>query len=73
MSNVYFREVNPHGPWQKKAEEHAANGRSFSVRPFSKQAHWTFLEDLCQRYDLVSTFDARERTAFFRVRSAEPV
>jgi hypothetical protein len=73
MSNVYFREVKLQGAWQKKAEEHAANGKSFSVRPFNKQTHWLFLEELCHRYDLVSTFDARERTAFFRVRSAEAV
>jgi hypothetical protein len=68
MSNVFYREVKLHGAWQAKAEEHAANGKSFSVRPFNKQVHWGFLEELCARYDLVSTFDARERTAYFSVR-----
>jgi hypothetical protein len=71
MSNVYYREVKLHGSWQKKAEEHAANGRSFLVRPFNKQLHWVFLEELCLRYDFVSSFDARERTASFRPRLAE--
>ena len=69
MSNVHYREVKLHGAWPKKAEEHAASGRSFSVRPFNKKMHWPFLEELCQRFDLVSTFDARERTAYFRSRS----
>ena len=68
MSNVHYREVKLTGAWQKKVEEHATNGRSFSVRPFNKQLHWPFLEELCQRYDLVTSFDARERTAYFRAR-----
>ena len=68
MSHVHFKEVKLQGAWQKKVEDHAANGRNFSVRPFNKQLHWTFLEELCQRYDLVSTFDARERTAYFTPR-----
>lgn len=66
MSNVHYKEVKLSGAWQKKAEDHAVNGRNFSVRPFNKQLHWPFLEELCQRYDLTSTFDARERAAFFR-------
>ncbi len=68
MSNVNYKEVTSTGAWQKKAEEHATNGRSFSVRPFNKQEHWPFLEELCQRYDFVSSFDARERTAYFTPR-----
>jgi len=69
VSNVFFREVKLHGAWQKKAEEHAASGRSFSVRPFNKETHWTFLKDLCARYNLVSSFDARDKKAFFEVKS----
>ena len=66
MSNAFYREVRAGGPsWQRKVEEHAANGRNFSVRPFNKELHWVFLEELCQRYRLVPRFDARDRTAFF--------
>ena len=71
MSNVNYREVKAGGPgWQQKVEEHAFNGKSFSVRPFNKQSHWPFLEDLCKRFDLVGTFDARERTAYFDARTS---
>ena len=66
MSNVHYREVQAGGPgWQKRVEAHAAEGCPFSVRPFQKQLHWTFLEDVCQRYGLVPRFDARERAAYF--------
>ena len=68
MSHVQYKEVTLKGAWQKKVEDHAQNARNFSVRPFNKQLHWPFLEDLCLRYDLTSTFDARERTAYFRPR-----
>jgi hypothetical protein len=66
MSHVNYREVRAGAPaWQKKVEEHAANGRNFSVRPFNKGLHWLFLQDLCQRYRFVPRFDARDRTAYF--------
>lgn len=72
MSNVNYKEVKAGGAaWQQKAEEHASNGTSFSVRSFNKQMHWPFLEELCQRFDLVSTFNARERTAYFDPRTRE--
>ena len=47
------------------AEEHAANGTSFVVRPFNKQMHWPFLEELRERFQLVATFNALERAAYF--------
>jgi hypothetical protein len=66
MSNVYYKELRAGGPsWQKKVEEYAANGKNFSVRPFNKQLHWPFLEDVCQRYRLLPRFDARAQTAYF--------
>jgi hypothetical protein len=66
MSNIHYKEVRAGGPsWQKKVEEHAANGTSFCVRPFNKQLHWAFLEDVCKRYGLVPRFDARERIVYF--------
>lgn len=66
MSNVYYKELPTGGPsWQRKVEEQAASGKNFSVRPFNKQLHWAFLEDLCQRYGLVPRFDARAQTAYF--------
>ena len=68
MSNVHYRELKLHPGWEKRAEDHAANGKSFAVRPFNKQLHWAFLEDLCQRYGFVSSFDARQRTAYFTPR-----
>ena len=71
MSNVHYREVRAGGPsWQRKVEEHAAEGKHFSVRPFQKQLHWAFLEDVCHRYGLVPRFDARERTAYFDPQTA---
>jgi hypothetical protein len=67
LSNKNYKEVrggNAPG-WQQKAEEHAANGTSFVVRPFDKQLHWPFLSDLRDRFQLVVTFNALERAAFF--------
>ena len=70
MNNIHYRQVRVGSPvWQRKVEEHAANGISFSVRPFNKQIHWPFLEAVCERFDLVGTFDARERTAYFGPRT----
>jgi hypothetical protein len=72
MSNVNYKEVKAGGHnWQQKAEEHAASGTSFSVRPFNKQMHWPFLEGLCKQFDLVGTFDARARAAYFDARSKQ--
>jgi hypothetical protein len=69
MSNVHYKTVRTGSPmWQKRVEEHAANGSNFSVCPFNKQAHWAFLEDVCQRYELTPRFEARERTAYFEPR-----
>lgn len=73
MSNVHYKEVRTGGQsWKKKVEEHAVNGINFSVRPFNKSLHWTFLEDVCQRYELVPRFDARERAVYFLHRSNLP-
>ena len=67
ISNVIYKEVrgSASSPWQQKAEEHAANGTSFVLRPFNKQQHWPFLDELRQRFDLVVTFNALERAAYF--------
>ena len=55
MSNVNYKEVRAvrSAAWQQKAEEHAGNGTSFVVRPFSKELHWPFLKELCDRFQLV--------------------
>lgn len=67
MSNVIYKEVRGRAgaAWQQKAEEHAANGTSFVVRPFSKQLHWPFLDDLRERFGLVVTFNALQKAAYF--------
>lgn len=67
MSNVIYKEVRGRAgiAWQQKAEEHAANGISFVVRPFSKQLHWPFLEQLQERFALVVTFNALQKAAYF--------
>ncbi len=69
-SNVIYKEVRATAStsWQQHAEEHAANGTSFVVRPFNKQMHWPFLEELRERFQLVATFNALERAAYFDVR-----
>ena len=51
--------------WQQKAEEHAANGTSFVVRPFNKQLHWAYLDELRERFQLAVRFNALERAAYF--------
>jgi hypothetical protein len=67
MTNVIYKEVRAgkNTAWQQYAEEYANNGTSFVVRPFSKQLHWPFLEELRERFQLVVTFDALTRSAFF--------
>jgi len=67
MSNVIYKEVRggANSAWQQKAEEHAANGTSFVVRPFNKQLHWPFLDELRERFQLVVRFNALERAAYF--------
>lgn len=67
MSNVIYKEVRgtAKAAWQQKAEEHATNGVSFVVRPFNKQLHWPYLEELRERYQLVVRFSALERAAYF--------
>ena len=66
MSNVHYREVHTKGPaWKKKVESHAWEGTHFSVRPFQKQLHWEFLQDVWTRYGMVPHFDARSQTAYF--------
>jgi hypothetical protein len=67
MSNVIYKVVSAGRTtaWQEAAEEHAANGTSFVVRPFNKNLHWPFLEDLRERFQLVVTFNALERAAYF--------
>jgi hypothetical protein len=66
MSNVHYKEVRLSGPsWKKRVEAFAADGAHFSVRPFQKQLHWEFLEDVCRRYGMVPRFDARDRTVYF--------
>jgi hypothetical protein len=71
MSNVHYKEIRTGGPsWQKKVEEHAANRANFCVRPFNKQLHWAFLEEICKQYSLAPRFDARERAAYFEPQSA---
>ena len=67
MSNTIYKEVRggATSAWQQKAEEFAANGTSFVVRPFNKQVHWPFLSELRERFQLVVTFNALERAAFF--------
>jgi len=69
MSNVNYKEVRAvrSAAWQQKAEEHAGNGTSFVVRPFSKELHWPFLKELCDRFQLVPSFNALERAAYFDV------
>ena len=67
MTNVIYKEVraSANNAWQQLAEEHASNGTSFVVRPFRKQLHWPFLEELRARYQLVATFNALEQSAYF--------
>jgi len=67
MSNVIYKEVRggANSAWQQKAEEHAANGISFVMRPFDKKLHWPFLDELRQRFQLVVTFNALARAAYF--------
>ena len=67
MTNVIYKEVRAgkSTAWQQNAEEHANHGTSFVVRPFSKELHWPFLQDLRERFQLVVTFDALTRSAFF--------
>ncbi len=67
MTNVIYKEVRAgaHTAWQEKAEEHAGNGVSFVVRPFSKDLHWPFLNDLRERFQLAVRFNALERAAYF--------
>lgn len=67
MTNVIYKEVRggASSAWQQKAEEHAANGKSFVLRPFNKQLHWPFLNELCDRFQLVVRFNALERAAYF--------
>lgn len=67
MSNVNYKEVRAvrGAAWQQKAEEHAVNRTSFVVRPFNKELHWPFLESLRERFRLVATFSALERSAYF--------
>ena len=69
MSNIIYKEVRATAStsWQQHAEEYAANGTSFVVRPFNKQMHWPFLEELRERFQLVATFNALERAAYFDV------
>jgi len=69
MSNINYKEVRAgvSVAWQQKAEEHAFNGTSFVVRPFHKQRHWPFLEELRDRFHLEVTFNALERAAYFNV------
>ena len=72
MSNVNYREVRAGSQaWEKRVEEHATNRISFSVRPFNKELHWAFLEEVCRRHELVPRFDARERTAYFDPRQEQ--
>jgi hypothetical protein len=70
-SNIIYKEVRggASSAWQQKAEEHAANGISFVMRPFSKERHWPFLDQLRERFALVVTFKALERAAYFDARS----
>ncbi len=67
MSNIIYKEVRAGrtSAWQQNAEDHAANGTSFVVRPFQKQLHWPFLEELRARFQLEVTFNALERSAYF--------
>jgi len=67
MSNVIYKEVRggATSAWQQKAEEHAANGISFVVRPFNKQVHWAYLDELRERFQLGVRFNALERAAYF--------
>ena len=67
MSNVIYKEVRGRAgaAWQQKAEEHAAKGTSFVVRPFSKNLHWPFLDELRERFELVVTFNALQKAAYF--------
>ncbi len=71
MSNVIYKEVRGSAgvAWQQKAEEHAANGTSFVLRPFNKQLHWPFLSDLRDRFGLVVTFNALQKAAYFDAHS----
>jgi hypothetical protein len=73
MRNAIYKEIRAGGgtAWREKAEQHAENGASFVIRPFNKEAHWTFLSELCDRFDLVPTFNALERAAYFDARPVE--
>ncbi|HMJ91798.1 MAG TPA: hypothetical protein VK530_18385 [Candidatus Acidoferrum sp.] len=64
-TNVIHKSVALKGDWQRKVEEHAMNGISFVVRPFRKDDHWPFLEELCERFNLSCRFVAFERSAYF--------
>ena len=71
MSNVIYKTVNGsrNGQWKQVAEEHASNGVAFLIRPFHKEHHWEFLQDLCKRYDFEPKFRAVDRSASFEPRS----
>ncbi len=67
MTNVIYKEVRGSStcPWKQRAEEHAANGTSFVVRPFNKGIHWPFLDAPRERCKLVVRFDALQQAAYF--------
>jgi hypothetical protein len=67
MSNVIYKEVRAGSTsaWQQAAEDHAAQGTSFVVRPFRKELHWPFLEELRERFQLQVSFNALQRAAYF--------
>lgn len=67
MRNAIYKEVRAgsSSAWMEKAAQHAENGASFVIRPFNKEAHWPFLSDLCERFQLVPTFNALQRAAYF--------
>ena len=75
MTNIIYKEVrgSANSAWQQKAEEHAANGTSFVVRPFNKQLHWEFLDDLRERFQLAVRFNALERAAYFDAPSQQAI
>ena len=72
-TNVIHKAVLLKGDWQRKVEEHAMNGNSFVVRPFRKNEHWPFLEELCERFDLQPRFVAVDQSAYFESPSRPPV
>ncbi len=67
MSNIIYKEVRGFASslWRRQAEDFAANGTSFVVRPFNKELHWEFLQDLSERFQLTVRFVALERAAYF--------